>query len=243
MIGRDGDMDDSPAGLRRKLVDLHGRLGPTAGSLYVLHRLLRGATRGAADLEFHRLVVQPVRREAILPARLLGSLMVRRLEPGEPAVAAALSRADDLPRRLARGDCCLAAFREGRLAGYLWLCFGTYEEADSRCRFVLPAGKGAWDYDMFVAAEERGGPAFVALWDAAWSLLRARGIEWTASRISGFNDLSLRSHLRLGARPVGWLVLVRLGRCLGLAGSVRPLLGATCGRAGFIEVNFRFVQD
>lgn len=239
MIGRDGGMREASTGVAGKLSDLRARLGVTVGSLYVTHRLLRRVTGGAADLEFHRLVVQPVRDAAVLPARLLGTLVVKRLAPDEPAIAEALSRADDLARRLARGDRCVAAFREGKLVGYLWLCFGPFEEAESRCRFVLPPHLGAWDYDMFIAAEERGGPAFGALWDAAWALLRERDVQWTASRISGFNDLSLRSHQRLGARPVGWLLLLRLGRCLGFAGSVPPFLKASCSPRRPIEVNFR----
>lgn len=224
-----------------RLLDLRRRLGLPVGALYLLHRLLARLSGGAADLQFHRLMVQPVRKDAVLPPHLLGTLAVHRVAPDDPVIAQALSREDDLERRLARGDCCVAAFRDGRRVGYLWLCFGSFDEPDQRCRFVLPKGKGAWDYDMFVTAEERGGVAFAALWDAAWTLLRERGVAWTASRISGFNDVSLRSHLRLGARPAGWLVLIRLGGCLGLAGSVRPALAANCGRA--IEVNLRTLPE
>lgn len=225
-----------------KLLDLRRRLGLPVGLLYLMHRSLLRATGGAADLQFHRLLIQPVRKHGILPGHLAGPLVVRQLAPEDPEIAGALSRADDLPHRLARGDCCIAAFRDGRRVGHLWLCFGPFDEVESACRFVLPAGRGAWDYDIYVTEEERGGPVFPALWDAAWGVLRERGLEWTASRISGFNDVSLRSHVRLGARPVGWLVLVRLGRCLVLAGSVRPWFRVTCRPAEPIEVNFRTVQ-
>jgi hypothetical protein len=236
-------MPEEPTSLAGKLIDVRSRFGIGIGILYLLHKLLLHATRGAVDLEFHRLFIQPVRSEPVLPIHLAGSLVVRQIGPEDPAIAEALSRADDLPRRLERGDRCIAAFRDGRRIGYLWLCFGPFDEVDSRCRFVLPDGKGAWDYDMFVTAEERGGPAFPALWDAAWRMLRDCGVLWTASRISGFNDVSLRSHLRLGARPVGWLLLIRMGRCLALTGSVRPRFKATCRATGFIEVNFRTGPD
>lgn len=222
-----------------RLIDLRVRLGTGIASLYLASRLLGRLSGGRADIEFHRLMVQPVRRGTVLPPRLRGSLTVRRLGAEEPEIASALSRAEDLGPRLARGDGCLAAFRDGRLVGYLWLCFGVFEEPDSRCRFVLPAGPGAWDYDMFVAPDERGGPVFAALWDAAWDLLRERGIAWTASRISGFNDLSLRSHVRLGARPVGWLALLRLGAWQGYAGSLPPYAALSRGAGRPIVVKFR----
>lgn len=222
-----------------RLIDLRLRLGTGVASLYLAGRLLERLTRGSARIEFHRLMVQPVRDGPSLPPRLRGGLTVRRLEAGDPAIASALSRADDLGPRLDRGDSCLAAFRDGRLVGYLWLCFGVFEEPDSRCRFVLPAGPGAWDYDMFVAPGERGGPVFAALWDAARDLLRERGIAWTASRISGFNDLSLRSHARLGARPVGWLALLKVGGWQGFAGSLSPYLAVSREGGRPIVVKFR----
>lgn len=198
-----------PARLRR----LVARLGWGAGALYLIHRGLRTASRGYLDLHCYLLVHQPVGERPILPAHLRSAVEVRRLAAGDREIAAALTRPAELAARLARGDACLAALRDGQVLGYLWLCFHTFEDDETACRFrPTPGQGGAWDYDMSVAPASRGGPVFPALWDAAWELLRQRGYRWTASRVSAFNDQSLRAHRRIGARPSATIMVLRVGR-------------------------------
>jgi hypothetical protein len=48
------------------------------------------------------------------------------------------------------------------------------------------------------------------LWDAANAVLRDRGFEWTAAQVSEFDQASLRSHLRMGARRVGRILFVQI---------------------------------
>lgn len=219
-------------GLIGKLQGVGRRLGWRVGLLYLAHRGVRVISGGAAELHLHRLVVQPVGEAELLPERLQGGLEVRFLDRDDTALAEALSRPAELGLRLARGDACLAAFRERRLVGHLWLCFGDFEDAETRCRFMPEdAGRGAWDYDMSVGQTSRGGPVFAALWDRAWDRLRRDGYRWTASRVSAFNDLSLRSHRRLGARAVGALLTLRIGPCRLLLATVRPFVHLGCGGA------------
>jgi hypothetical protein len=109
---------------------------------------------------------------------------------------------------------CLAAFEGKSLVGYLWLLLGPYEEDEVRCRFIpMPEGKAAWDFDVYVVPGYRFGIGFLRLWDEANRYLKERGIQWTMSRISAFNAVSLASHRRLGARVVGHAVFVVLGPC------------------------------
>lgn len=208
------------------------RLGWPVGALYLCHRALRAATGGWADLHCYFLVQQPVRKLPLLPDHLRDGVVVRTLTAADPEIATALSRAGELDERLRRGDTCLAAFQDGRLAGYLWLCFAPFEDDETGCRFaLLPGAGGAWDFDLLVAPESRGGIAFAALWDAAWDVLRRRGYAWTASRVSAFNDRSLRAHRRIGAAATGTILVLRAGRGAAILSSVSPMF-RLAGRHG-----------
>jgi GNAT superfamily N-acetyltransferase len=178
------------------------------------------------------LVQQPVQERLLLPDHLRGGVSVRVLTAADTEIASALSRAEELGARLRRGDTCLAAFRDGRLVGYLWLCFCPFEDDETHCRFApLQGAGGAWDYDLSVAPESRGGGAFAALWDAAWEVLRREGYSWTASRVSAFNDRSLRAHRRIGAVATGTLLVLRAGHAAAILSSLRPVLRLAGGRA------------
>lgn len=212
-------------GLPGKLRRLVARLGWGAAAGYLLHRAARGATGGWADLHCYRLVLQPVWERPLLAERWRGDVSVRQLGPGDPEIGDALSRRHELAARLARGDACLAAFRRNRVVGYLWLCFGGFDDDETDCRFTLPpGGGGAWDYDLWIAPELRGSVVFAALWQEAWGLLRQKGYRWTASRVSAFNDQSLRAHRRLGAREAGTILVLRAGRGRLALASVGPRL-------------------
>jgi hypothetical protein len=77
----------------------------------------------------------------------------------------------------------------------------------------MPEGKTAWDFDVYIVSRYRLGVGFLCLWDEANKYLKARGIQWTMSRISAFNAVSVASHRRLGAKVVGQAVFVVLGPC------------------------------
>lgn len=216
---------ESDPGFLDRLRAVGARLGWLVALLYLAHRALRAVSGGWLDLHCYRLVTQPVRPTGLLPDHLRGSLEVRVLEPDDPARARALSQPTDLPRRQARGDTCLAAFQDGRMVGHLWLCFAPFDDDETLCRFVPREGEGgAWDFDLSVAPESRGGAVFAALWDGAWPALRQGGYAWTASRVSAFNDLSLRSHARIGARPAGSFLVLRAGGCRAVFATLRPYL-------------------
>jgi hypothetical protein len=204
-----------------KLHRLMDRLGWGPGALYLVHRGLQAVSGGGLGLHCYYLVHQPVGAGPILPAHLKGGVAVRQMTAADPQIARALTRPAELGTRLARGDACLAALRAGEVVGYLWLCFDGFEDDETGCRF-RPAPGGAWDYDMWVAAGSRGGPVFPALWDAAWDLLRQRGYRWSASRVSAFNDQSLRAHRRIGARPTATILVLRAGN----AGVVLSTIGS-----------------
>lgn len=209
----------TPGKLRR----LGARLGWRVGGLYLCHRVVQAMTGGWAEVQCYFLVRQPVQERPLLPDHLRGGVSVRLLTSADPEISAALSRVEELDTRLRRGDTCLAGFHDGRVVGYLWLCYAAFEDDETHCRFVPRDGAGgAWDFDLSVAPAHRGGAVFAALWDAAWDVLRQKGYDWTASRVSAFNDLSLRSHRRIGAAAVGTLLVLRAGRGAAVFSSIGP---------------------
>jgi hypothetical protein len=170
---------------------------------------------------------QPVPAQPLMPARRT-TATIRPLHPGDAELAQIPRDERLVDLRLANGDICLGAVRDGRLIGSMWLSIGPYEEDEIRARFEpAPEGRAAWDYDIFLLPEERGGLLFARLWDAAYGLLRERGYRWCISRISAFNLASSASQERMGARRLGWGIFIVLCGFQLMLSSVRPFCHLT----------------
>ena len=205
--------------------------GRVVATGYYLDRALARLTGGACRFHLYRLLMQPAVTLPRLPERLLGAIAVRPAAVEEAEALAIEVPAAEIRARLARGDAGFAAWREGRAVGHLWLSLGAYDETEVRCRFrPAPAGLTAWDYDLYIAPDHRGGPAFAALWTAADAWLRAAGRHWTASRVAAHNTASLAAHRRLGARVVGSAAFLKVGPCQLTAATLRPFLHFTLRR-------------
>jgi len=126
--------------------------------------------------------------------------------------------------RYRQGAQGLAAFRDNRLAGFLWFVFGAYQEDEVRAQFVLPDSGCVWDFDVWVHPEERLGWTFRRLWEAARLLLRARGARWSCSRVSAFNAASLRAHAAIGTTPLGSAIFLNCGGWQWMLASMPPYL-------------------
>jgi len=171
----------------------------------------------------YELVAQAVAERPRLGARRGASIETRRLGPGDPALAELPLDDAVLAARFAQGAVCLGAFKGGRTIGCLWFVPGAYEEDEVRCRFV-PEGAAAWDFDLYLAPEVRGGLGFARLWDAADAAYREAGIGWSMSRISRFNAASLAAHKRAGARRLGRATYVVLGPLQIMVATLPPYL-------------------
>lgn len=175
-----------------------------------VHGLLRRVSRGSARLSKYYFVAQPVDSVATTHAPRTRVRMyvanglddiVRQAPLGE----------DALRRRFARGSRCVVAERDGTLAGFIWLSLGSHHEETVRCWYRwAPLAAAAWDFDVFIAPDQRMGRLFGRLWGRAHTLLAAEGVRWTLSYIDAFNPGSLAAHRRLGARVVarGWFLVV-----------------------------------
>lgn len=146
-----------------------------------------------------------------LPAMPRG-YATRPLHPAELAGARIDADAEVQAERFAAGMTCLGLFdRHDALLGVTWLARGTHDETLLRVRFGLPDGL-AWDGGLWIAESHRMGRAFSALWAGVRHWLEAEGLAGTISSIADYNAASLAAHRRLGARCVGQIVALRIGR-------------------------------
>jgi hypothetical protein len=195
----------------KKVLNIAAEVGWANMALLAANRFLADCHLPVQFIRYH-LVAQPVAPKAFLPAGRGADLTVRVIQEGDPGLDALPLTQEVLRYRYAQGGVCLGIFKKGAVIGSLWFCFGSYLEDEVRCQYVLqPAAQCAWDYGLYIAPSARGGIAFLRLWDEANRYLRARGINWSLSRISAFNAQSSSSHARLGAQRVGSLLFLKAG--------------------------------
>lgn len=213
------------------------QLGWLNTGLYALDRLLARLSGGAWRLHKYHFVAQAVQAAPLCGGRgkQIDVRLCRRqrdLPPDYPRPAFVLRQ------RHAQGAHSLAALRDGRLVGFLWLLSGAYQEDEVRARYTLAAGGSAWDFDVWVLPEERFGLVFARLWDAAGELLRARGARWTCSRISAFNPDSLNAHARIGTVSLGAALFLCCGRWQWMAATRAPYFHLSRHPASFPRFAF-----
>jgi hypothetical protein len=187
--------------------------GAAVTALYVLHRLLGKLSGGRAGVVSYVLVAQPFGRPGTPRLRPDPACVVGVAQASDPLCASFPRPAGVNRDRWAQGAVCYVASVKGRFAGTIWIQRDRYLEDEVRCDFVLARPElSCWDFDVYVEPDFRLGRTMARLWQAVEDDMLARGVRWSFSRISRFNAASLRSHARLGARPVGTATFLVLGR-------------------------------
>lgn len=199
----------------RAVFDEFGALAP----LYLVSRLCEGTPFG---VHAYRLVAQPVAPQPLLPPARGRTIDIRPMERGDPAFAGLPLTPAVLDYRFKQGAMCLGAFKGGAVIGCLWLCLGPYLEDEVRCRFVPQ--DASWDFDVYLVPAHRVGFGFARLWDEANSVLRARGLYWSVSRISVINTKSLAAHDKLGTRTLGTAAFLRIGALQLMLSNLAPFI-------------------
>jgi len=195
-----------------RLLSPFQEFGVFAGTIYCIDRVLQRLSPHLR-LQFYELLEQPIPEEPLLPPRLAGSLELREIQAGSPELARMPARPDIKASRFRQNAICLAAYQKEQLVGHIWFCFRTYREDEVRCTFLLPDEQhSVFDFDLYLFPEHRMGIGFVAIWNAANEFLRARGVRCSYSRLTRFNLPSRRAHLRLGARCIGRMFVLQMGK-------------------------------
>jgi hypothetical protein len=198
--------------------------GLFAGLLYTIDRLF---SRLSTELRLYvyQLMVQPIPDRPLLSARFTKQLEIREIGRGDPEVALMPARPEIKESRFRQNAICLGAFHKGRFIGFIWFCFGAYEEDEVRCTYVLPAGdRAVFDFDLYLFPEHRMGIGFIGLWNGANEFLRNRGVRFSFSRLTRFNVASRRAHDHLGWKRVGNAIFLRAWGLEFMVATVSPYL-------------------
>lgn len=213
------------------------QLGWFNTALYALARALERLSSGRWALFRYYFVAQYVSDTPLTPMR--GADIDISPLAADDALPAGYPRPAAVVRgRYAQGAQTLAAWRNGQLAGFLWMIAGAYQEDEVRVRYRLPSARAGWDFDIWVRPEERLGWVFRRLWEAARQHLRQRGVRWTCSRISAFNPASLRAHAHIGTVRLGHAVFLRCGAWQWMFASLRPYFHLSRNPATFPQLVF-----
>jgi hypothetical protein len=182
------------------------------GTLYAVARLMASVSRGRCRIFKYYFVAQPVPSQPLTRVPNPSLTRIYRVSPSDDIVKTFPRPPHVIAGRFASGAVCLVAERAGKLVGFIWLIRHSYYEDEVRCHYVLaPDERLSWDFDAYVEPAFRMSRAFLQLWDAANQFLRESDCEWTVSRISAFNPMSLASHRRLGFVYLGSGLFVALG--------------------------------
>lgn len=173
-----------------------------AGLLYAIDRILCRIS-ASLRLQFFELMVQPIPERPLLPPGFAKQFEWREIRRGDAEIDLMPARADIKELRFQQNALCLGAWQKGRFAGYIWFCFGQYEEDEARCTFVLtPRESSVFDFDLYLFPEHRMGLGFMAIWNGANEFLRNRGVRHTFSRLTRYNVASRRAHQHLGWKRI-----------------------------------------
>jgi GNAT superfamily N-acetyltransferase len=198
-------------------------LGWINAALFVAARIAGRCSGGRLKLRKYYLTAQPVASGDLTPARRGRAIAVHEASATEIQLTDLGRPAAAVEHRLRHGARCLLAHKDDALLGFQWFTTRDFPEDEVRCRYRLdPRDRCAWDFDIYVQPAARTLPVFLRLWDHCHALLRDAGIDLSLSRIDAFNSASLRSHARLGAKPVAWALFLTLGPAQLAVFSSRP---------------------
>ena len=217
-----------------KIRQLHGELGTGPFLLYGLSKGLAMAGK-RARLYRYLLVAQPVPDKPLLPIRANSPIRIHQIEQCDYQYHWFPRPQAFIDARYDQGSICFVAFKNDIAIGCLWLQLGSYYEDEVRCLFMpIPAEQCCWDYDVYIEPQYRAGRVFMYLWDHAYGWLREQRIQWSMSRINAFNVASIRSHERMGMRPIYTATFICLGQWQLLLSPRKPFIH--CSRSAIPQL-------
>jgi hypothetical protein len=185
------------------------RLGFIGSIAYYVPRVVSRISRGRCKIFPIAFYAQPVGTMRLVREEANTGVTVAPLSPTTLSEATFGRPEGVIAERFLSGQICIAAVKDTVLMGFIWISTGALKERLVRCEFEpFPIGAVAWDYDIYIVPRYRLGRTFARLWDGAREYMRQRGFKASVSWIELSNVGSIRAHLRIGARRVGWAVFV-----------------------------------
>lgn len=198
-------------------------MGLAGWAAYAADNALRLTTDGRVRFNVLHFYFQPGDSTGLPRAKPDDAMHVGPIALSQADPKAFGRRPDVIAERFRNGSICIAATKGGELLGFMWLQFGSMYAPDLQMRLDLGNRSDlAWDYDIFIRPKYRLGKVFGRLWAEANEELRRRGCIGTLSSVLIENGGSVRAHVRLGAKKIGWVVMIRIGRARINISSLRP---------------------
>ena len=193
--------------------DVIARFGFADSFIIACSRLLQLISRSTIDISRYYLFSQPLELKGARP-RKAGSLSaVRSVAAGDALLQSFPRPITEIADRFASGALCFAFEADGKALGFAWFQRGDFLDAEVHTVFrPQPHGATVWDFDVYVDPAKRGGLVFFRLWQDASRSLLEQGVTHSVSRVLTHNEDSIRSHMSLGAFPVGSVVQLRVGK-------------------------------
>lgn len=207
--------------------------------LYAVNRLLNKTTFNKIRIIKYYFYAQPVNLSSIIKNPEKRKIKVRQILPDDPIVCQFPRPEYVIKERYYQNAHCFSAIKaENEFVGYIWFCENEYHEDEVRCKFIpWPKNEAVWDFDVYIKPESRLSLAFPLLWDRVNESLRGNHYQWSLSRISAFNPVSLSVHKKLGARYVGKAIFFCIGPLQILLSSLRPYFSISVHSVPKLRVN------
>lgn len=211
----------------QRLTDPFNTFGVRDGTLYLMHRLLRRVS-SRCGLFVYDVTAQSVTAKPLLPERWARNLRCAEIPQGHPDIAAMPARDEIKLQRFAQGAICLGVYRDDQLLGYIWYCFGGYDEDEVRFHYELTdRRRTVFDFDLYILPEYRMGIGFAAVLHFANQYLLSKGVDYSFSRLTRFNLASRRSHSHIGLATVASTYCLQLGPLEIVVSSISPYVAMT----------------
>jgi GNAT superfamily N-acetyltransferase len=192
--------------------DVIARFGLADTLIIACSKALRLVSRSTIDIGRYYLFAQPLEMKTPRRRSAGAQSAVRAVTADDKLLAAFPRPAAEVAERFANGAQCFAYEGDGKVLGFAWFQSGSFGDTEVRAAFrPQPEPSTVWDFDVYVDPAKRGGLVFFRLWEGAGQALLARGVTHSVSRVWTHNEDSVRSHMSLGAYPVGSIVQLRIG--------------------------------
>ena len=204
-----------------RFLQLRTELGSINACLYIINRCCKIINIPVFLVKYY-FVSQVFHHKPLLPENRGKKLAIKDLPVSYQDKHPCPRPLDVIKDRYKQGAKCLAVYKQDEFAGCFWYVKKQYLEDEVRCVFELLDDDAVWDFDVYVEPKFRLSPVFLKLWDYASQKLLLDGYHRSISRISAFNSMSLSSHKRMGAMPLGWAFFLCIGSVQFMLSSLFP---------------------
>jgi len=212
----------------KKTINLFKEMGIFTSFLYLLAKLIKKISR-KYHLYYYVFVRQKVHQTPLLPPHKGSKFKFQVLEKNCKLLETLPRPNTVIKERFTQGYRCIAATKNDKFVGCIWLALDGYIEDEARAIFSpQPTDKIAWDFDVYIDPAQRLSYLFPKLWDQTNIYLKDLGFEATDSRITGFNIHSINSHKKLGAKVIAKALYIKAGNIQVSLSSTSPYLHLSC---------------